>query len=110
MVQYLASLERLRRIKRLAKILPGHGDVMEDPAAVLEEYVAHRKARERQIMRLLAKGPAKIKDVVATLYIDTPEGLLGMAGQRVHAHLLKLKAEGKVTGTTANQPGQGQRA
>jgi glyoxylase-like metal-dependent hydrolase (beta-lactamase superfamily II) len=101
MVQYLASLERLRKIKRLAKILPGHGDVMEDPAAVLDEYVAHRKARERQIMRLLAKGPAKIADVVATLYTDTPEGLLEMAGRQVHAHLLKLKAEGKVSGTTA---------
>ena len=68
---------------------------------MLDEYVAHRKQRERQIMRLLAKGPAKIKDVVAALYTDTPEGLLDMAGRQVHAHLLKLKAEGKVTGTTA---------
>ena len=64
MVQYLASLERLRKIKRVARICPGHGDVMDDPAAVLDEYVAHRKQRERQIMRLLAKGPAKISDVV----------------------------------------------
>ena len=30
MVKYLASLERLRKL-RLAKILPGHGDVIEDP-------------------------------------------------------------------------------
>jgi Beta-lactamase associated winged helix domain len=75
--------------------------VFDDPAAVLDEYVAHRKQRERQIMRLLAKGPAKISDVVSTLYTDTPEGLLEMAGRQVHAHLLKLKTEGKVTGTTA---------
>jgi DNA-binding transcriptional ArsR family regulator len=74
---------------------------MEDPAAVLDEYVAHRKQRERQIMRLLGKGPAKIKDVVAALYTETPEGLLDMAGRQVHAHLLKLKGEGKVTGTGA---------
>ena len=98
MAQYLASLERLRKIKRVARICPGHGDVMEDPAAVLEEYVAHRKQRERQIMRLLAKGPTKISDVVATLYVETPEGLLEMAAHQVHAHLLKLKSEGKVTG------------
>jgi glyoxylase-like metal-dependent hydrolase (beta-lactamase superfamily II) len=101
MVQYLASLERLRKIKRLARICPGHGDVMDDPTAVLDDYVAHRKARERQIMRLLAKGPAKINDVVSTLYTDTPEGLIEMARHQVHAHLLKLKGEGKVTGTTA---------
>jgi glyoxylase-like metal-dependent hydrolase (beta-lactamase superfamily II) len=101
MVQYLASLDRLRKVKRVAKICPGHGDVMEDAAAVLDEYIAHRKSRERQIMRLLAKGPAKISDVVGTLYVDTPEGLLDMAGHQVHAHLVKLKAEGKVSGTGA---------
>jgi hydroxyacylglutathione hydrolase len=101
MVQYLASLERLRKLKRVARICPGHGDVMDDPAAVLDEYVAHRKQRERQIMRLLAKGPAKITDVVGALYVDTPDGLLEMAGRQVHAHLIKLKGEGKVTGAGA---------
>ena len=100
MVQYLASLERLRKIKRVSRICPGHGEMMEDAPAVLEEYVAHRKARERQIMRLLAKGPAKIPDVVSALYTETPEGLLDMAGHQVHAHLVKLKGEGKVTGTS----------
>ena len=43
MVQYLASLDRLRKLKRVARICPGHGDVIEDPTAVLDEYVAHRK-------------------------------------------------------------------
>src|ERR1043166_116306 len=82
MVEYLASLDRLRKIKRVARICPGHGDVIDDPAAVLDEYVAHRKQRERQIMRLLAKGPAKIPDIVSTLYVDTPEGLLEMAARQ----------------------------
>jgi glyoxylase-like metal-dependent hydrolase (beta-lactamase superfamily II) len=99
MVQYLASLERLRKIRRLARICPGHGDVIEDPKAVLEEYVAHRKMRERQILKALQAGPAKINELVERLYIDTPEGLREMAGRQVHAHLLKLKGEGKVEGT-----------
>ena len=43
MVQYLASLDRLRKLKRVARICPGHGDVIDDPAAKLDEYVAHRK-------------------------------------------------------------------
>jgi glyoxylase-like metal-dependent hydrolase (beta-lactamase superfamily II) len=98
MVQYLASLERLRRIKRLARIAPGHGDVIDDPKAVLDEYVAHRKLRERQILKVLQDGPAKIPEIVTRLYTDTPEGLLDMAQRQVHAHLLKLKGEGKVTG------------
>ena len=33
MVQYLASLERLRKIKRVARICPGHGDVDRRPRA-----------------------------------------------------------------------------
>ena len=99
MVQYLASLERLRKLRRIARICPGHGDVIDDPKAVLDEYVAHRKMRERQIVKALQAGPAKINELVERLYVDTPEGLLDMAARQVHAHLLKLKAEGKVDGS-----------
>ena len=99
MVQYLASLDRLRKLKRVARICPGHGDVIEDPAAVLDEYVAHRKMRERQILKLLKTKPATIPKIVNTLYTDTPEGLIEMAQKQVHAHLLKLKSEGKVSGS-----------
>jgi len=98
MIQYLASLDRLRKIKRIARICPGHGDVIEDPAAVLDEYVAHLKMRERQILKLLKAKPATIPKIVGALYTDTPDGLLEMAQRQVHAHLLKLKAEGKVSG------------
>jgi glyoxylase-like metal-dependent hydrolase (beta-lactamase superfamily II) len=99
MVQYLASLERLRKIKRLARICPGHGDVIEEPTAKLDEYVKHRKMRERQILKLLQNEPRTIPKIVSTLYVDTPEGLIDMAQRQVHAHLLKLKAEGKVQGS-----------
>jgi glyoxylase-like metal-dependent hydrolase (beta-lactamase superfamily II) len=101
MIQYLESLERLRKLRRVSRICPGHGDVMEDPTAVLDEYVAHRKMRERQILKLLKAKPATIPRIVSTLYTDTPEGLIPMARKQVHAHLLKLKAEGKVSGSGA---------
>ena len=55
--------------------------------------------RERQILKVLKNGPAKIPQIVDKLYIDTPEGLIEMAQRQVHAHLLKLKAEGKVQGS-----------
>jgi glyoxylase-like metal-dependent hydrolase (beta-lactamase superfamily II) len=98
MTQYLASLERLRKIKRCARICPGHGDVVDDPAALLDEYVKHRKARERQILKLLQHQPRTISNIVSQIYVDTPDGLLEMAQKQVHAHLLKLRAEGKVDG------------
>lgn len=104
MVQYLASLERLRKLKRVARIAPGHGDVIDDPQAVLDEYLAHRKMRERQILKVLRDGPTRIPKIVAALYTDTPEGLLEVAERQVHAHLLKLKAEGKVEGSAPKGP------
>jgi glyoxylase-like metal-dependent hydrolase (beta-lactamase superfamily II) len=101
MVQYLASLDRLRKLKRITRICPGHGDVIDDAAAVLDEYVAHRLLRERQILGVLKKQPATIKRIVDVLYSETPDGLIEMARHQVHAHLLKLKAEGKVQGAGA---------
>lgn len=99
MAEYLTSLERLRKIRRLSRILPAHGDVIEDPHDRLDEYMKHRRTRERQIVKTLGEGPTKISEIVARLYTDTPEGLLEMAGRQVHAHLLKLRADGKVVGT-----------
>jgi glyoxylase-like metal-dependent hydrolase (beta-lactamase superfamily II) len=99
MAEYLKSLERLRKIRRISRILPAHGDVIEDPHERLDEYMKHRRMRERQILKTLGEGPTKISDIVTRLYTDTPEGLLDMAGRQVHAHLLKLRADGKVVGT-----------
>jgi hydroxyacylglutathione hydrolase len=101
MKQYLASLDRLRKLKRVARICPGHGDVIDDPTAVLDEYVAHRKLRERQILKLLKEQPRTVKRIVDVLYTETPEGLIEMAHAQVYAHLLKLKADGKVQGAGA---------
>jgi glyoxylase-like metal-dependent hydrolase (beta-lactamase superfamily II) len=100
MTQYLASLERLKKM-RITRIAPGHGDVIDDARPKLEDYIAHRKMRERQIVAILKRGPEKIPSIVDELYQETPEELLDVAGRQVHAHLLKLKAEGKVTGRDA---------
>ena len=80
MAKYLATLERLKKM-RLSKIAPGHGDVIEDPKARIDEYLQHRMAREKQILAILKKHPAKIREIVATLYVDTPEPLLDVAGE-----------------------------
>jgi glyoxylase-like metal-dependent hydrolase (beta-lactamase superfamily II) len=97
MAKYLASLELLRK-RRVSRICPGHGDVIDEPRAKLDEYVKHRKARERQILKVLNDGPAKISDIVRRLYRDTPDELQEWAAKQVHAHLLKLRSEGKVEG------------
>ena len=101
MATYLATLGRIERM-RLKRICPGHGDVIDEPRAVVSDYVAHRKERERQVLRVLKAGPARINDIVAALYADQDlhPKLVEAAGWQVHSHLLKLKADGKVTGTS----------
>ena len=68
----------------------------------IQEYIAHRNEREKQILALLKAGPLKIPELVALIYggQELPRGLEEAAGWQVHAHLLKLKADGKVTGTS----------
>jgi glyoxylase-like metal-dependent hydrolase (beta-lactamase superfamily II) len=101
MTQYLTTLGRFERM-RLSRICPGHGDVVDEPRVTLQDYVAHRKARERQVLRALKAGPARIADMVPALYGDRDlhPKLVEAAGWQLHAHLLKLKAEGKVVGAS----------
>ena len=47
-----------------------------------------------------APGIIDLLDRMGVTFNRTPEGLLDMAGRQVHAHLLKLKAEGKVEGSS----------
>ncbi len=97
MAQYLATLERLRRM-RLRTIAPGHGELIEEPRARIDEYLKHRRDRERQVLTLVRKGPTRVGDIVATLYRETPEPLLPVAAKQVYSHLKKLRDDGKVTG------------
>jgi glyoxylase-like metal-dependent hydrolase (beta-lactamase superfamily II) len=97
MAQYIASLEKLKK-RRLTRIAPGHGDVIDEPKPKIDEYLKHRRARERQILKVLKDGPLRVSDIVDRIYADTPAELQEWAARQVHAHLLKLKAEGKVEG------------
>jgi glyoxylase-like metal-dependent hydrolase (beta-lactamase superfamily II) len=98
---YLATLARLEKL-RVSRLCPGHGDVIDEPRARIQEYISHRRDRERQVVRVLKAGPARVSDIVTTLYGDQDlhPKLVEAAGKQVHAHLLKLKAEGKVAGTS----------
>jgi glyoxylase-like metal-dependent hydrolase (beta-lactamase superfamily II) len=112
MAQYLASLERLRAIRRLSRILPGHGDVMTEPTVVLDAYLAHRRMREREIVTLLAEEPRSVRRLTRAIYPDVAPGLAEMARRQVYAHLRKLRAEGRAagrgyTGVWRLTPGQG---
>jgi len=100
MAAYLGQLERLKGLRpRLRSIAPGHGHLIEQPAAKIDEYLQHRAMREQQILGALrAAGTTSIDAIVQQLYTETPEELLPMAASTVWAHLRKLKDEGRARG------------
>jgi glyoxylase-like metal-dependent hydrolase (beta-lactamase superfamily II) len=101
MAVYLQSLERVKALRpRLRKIAPGHGYLIDDPAAKVDEYVAHRNEREAQVLGVLPTGRTgiTIAKIVERLYADVREELHPVAAMTVWAHLRKLADEGKAKG------------
>jgi glyoxylase-like metal-dependent hydrolase (beta-lactamase superfamily II) len=95
MADYIASLRKLRS-RSPRRILPAHGPVREDAVALLDEYIAHRLERERQVMAALGKGAASVRDLRAAIYPDLDGRLHEAAEIQLTAHLIKLVAEGRV--------------
>lgn len=100
---YLESLERLRTL-RLRAIAPGHGHLIDEPLAVIDEYVTHRLERERQVFDAVAAGTHRIAPIVEGLYPGLVDELVVRARQTVHAHLRKLAADGAVTTSDPDDP------
>jgi glyoxylase-like metal-dependent hydrolase (beta-lactamase superfamily II) len=95
MAVYLASLRRmLARVRdrpgRPGPWVPAHGPAIEDPAALLEHYVAHRLAREKKIVAALGSVD-DLEALLARAYDDTPRELWPLARLSLRAHLAKLR-------------------
>lgn len=95
MAQYMRSLERLRTAGHRL-LCPGHGSIQTDPLAKIDEFLAHRRMRENQVLDALAAGLRKPADIVARNYQETPAYLHPLAETVVRAHLKKLIEEGRV--------------
>jgi len=91
---YLASLQRIRDLAP-RRLLPGHGPVVTDPIALIDEYVAHRAEREQQILQAMLEGARTVKEIVRRVYPALPDSLSEAAADSVRAHLAKLRDEGR---------------
>jgi glyoxylase-like metal-dependent hydrolase (beta-lactamase superfamily II) len=104
MAAYLQQLERLKHL-RLRAIAPGHGDLIGDPVAKLDEYLAHRRLREDIVVAALAEhGPATTAELLASVYADVPEERHEMARHSLWAHLRKLAGDGRATAPDVDDP------
>ncbi|GAC1542456.1 MAG: MBL fold metallo-hydrolase [Candidatus Velthaea sp.] len=97
MRHYQSTLERLlREYGHADTIYGGHGPTIRAPRAKLEEYIAHRRLRERQIVEMLERSPATIPELVATIYAAVDRALWPAAARQILAYLIALTAEGRL--------------
>jgi glyoxylase-like metal-dependent hydrolase (beta-lactamase superfamily II) len=92
--EYLASLRRVRDLAP-RRMLPGHGPVVEDPIALIDDYLAHRAARESQILEALRAGCTSADEIALTVYGRMPSSFAQAAADGVLANLIKLAEEGR---------------
>jgi len=97
MLLYLESLRKMSA-REPAGLLPAHGELIQDPQAILSFYIEHRLMRERKVLDALeARGKAsRPRHLVASAYDDTPKTLWPLALLSLEAHLIKLEREGRV--------------
>lgn len=98
LTQYLRSLRRVQELQP-RRVLPGHGDPIEQPGALIRGYLGHRMLREQQIVDvLLGQGRAmSIDDLVGKVYQSLEGDLRKAAAENVQAHLIKLQEDGRAT-------------
>lgn len=99
MGHYLASLMKLHE-REDRVYYPAHGPAVDNPRQLVRGMVGHRRAREKQILRLLEDVPSgqglAISEMVPVMYKGVPEFLWPAAAQSVHAHLIELARRGSV--------------
>lgn len=92
---YLASLQRLAAIPGLKRLGPGHGPVVSEPYARLEETRLHRLERESQVLEALA-SPRTLHELRDLVYPQLPDALRSPAEATLLAHLRRLMSQMRV--------------
>jgi glyoxylase-like metal-dependent hydrolase (beta-lactamase superfamily II) len=93
MRNFMASLERVSQL-HLDRIFPGHFRPLDGGRQIIDELLAHRRAREAAIVASITTGGLTVEEIVERVYEDTPSHLHPIALFSVLAHLEKLEEEG----------------
>lgn len=97
MRSYIESLQLLLDYQ-IKAIAPGHGDLIDQPQREVEYLIKHRLAREAKVISALEQlSPASIELLTSAVYDDVSPTLHPVAQHSLHAHLLKLESEERVS-------------
>jgi glyoxylase-like metal-dependent hydrolase (beta-lactamase superfamily II) len=91
---YLDSLAHIRELVAeglVERILPGHGPVIDQPAAVVDFYLEHRAERLDQVRAAVEAGATTAREVVEVVYKDVDPSLWPAAEMSVAAQLDHLR-------------------
>jgi glyoxylase-like metal-dependent hydrolase (beta-lactamase superfamily II)/8-oxo-dGTP pyrophosphatase MutT (NUDIX family) len=97
MRDYLNSLARMKNLPNLKFLCGSHGAAVFDARGKIEEYIAHRLEREKQILRAVRNGARTAAEIAAEVYPDLDAKLFPAACESVSAHLTKLSHDGLLT-------------
>jgi glyoxylase-like metal-dependent hydrolase (beta-lactamase superfamily II) len=89
---YLDSLKRVRSLGS-KRLLPGHGAIVNEPDALIDEYLRHRAQREDEVLAALQDGLKTPEEMVPRIYGVLNPALSAAAADSVLAHLVKLHDE-----------------
>lgn len=95
MQHYIESLRRMLNYE-VNFLAPGHGDLIDSPRGEIEHLIAHRLKREAKVAAALARlGTVNIETLTPVVYDDVDPVLHSWAALSLHAHLLKLRDDGR---------------
>ena len=103
MSDYLESLARIRT-RDFATLWPTHGPPIRDVTPFIDAYAEHRQERIDQILGALKAGPARIGDLVPTLYADVDPRLWPAAARSMLAAMIHLERQGRIAADGAPGP------
>jgi glyoxylase-like metal-dependent hydrolase (beta-lactamase superfamily II) len=95
MTDYLASLKAIKD-RGFDVLWPTHGPPIREVGAFIDAYAEHRQERIDQITSALKAGPAKIRDLVPTLYADVDARLHPAAARSMLAAIIHLERLGRL--------------
>jgi endoribonuclease LACTB2 len=102
MTDYLQSLERMKNLPGLRHLCGSHGAAVYDARGKIEEYIAHRAEREKQILEALAGGAKTPEEITGIVYQGLNPQLFPLAVKSVEAHLAKIEKDKNSVSNTAS--------
>src|SRR5947209_1014396 len=95
LVDYISSMQRTRDLP-VRTVLPGHGEVIDDHVALIDERLRMHERRAGKILKMLADGPRTAYEIALGMWGNVAVTQAYLTLSEVVGHLDLLQEEGRV--------------